>query len=130
MQPETETTGSKIGGGIFGIALIFCSMEMVEGWGILGLDWPPRVFYGIMAVSGCVAGVLCGGRYIVPAVLGMVIGGVGALFAIAWVLERVNTMHSVVLVLVGIAGALPGAGVYFALKFLQDQVLPPKESAE
>ena len=125
-----ETTGSKIGAGIFGIALVFCSMEMVEGWGILGLDWPPGVFYGITAVSGLVAGVLCGGRYIVPAVFGFMIGGVGALYAIACVLERVNTMHSVILVLVGFVGGLPGAGIYFVLKFLQDQVLPPEKSAE
>lgn len=123
-----ETRGQKIAGTIFAVAIVVCSMEMVPGWGMFHLGWPPDVFYVIMAVAGVASAFCAGGRHVVPALAGFPLGGVGALFAIAWMLERVNVVYSVMLIIVGLIGAIPGAAIYFALRFLQDTLFPPQES--
>ncbi|MDQ7779158.1 MAG: hypothetical protein RDV41_05560 [Planctomycetota bacterium] len=112
---EQETGRQKAGGYIFAIAVIFCSMEMVPGWGFLKLGWPPLVFYIISGVCGAIGGML----YVRCPGAGFMAGAVaalGALFATALVLEQVDEVHSIVLVIVGLVGILPGVGLYYLLR--------------
>jgi len=109
---------------IFILPLVFCSMEMVPGWGIFDLEWPASTFYGIMTVAGIVAGFLGCEGYRVPGMIAGVVTGAGSLYATAVLLRHTTVTHSIVLVLAGFVGALPGIGLYFALRFFQDSVLP------
>jgi hypothetical protein len=122
VSPEQESLGQKIGGGLLGLSLVFCSLEMVPGWGIFRLNWPTVVFVAIMAVCGSVSGLLLARRHRLPGLIGGLVGGPGALLAIAFVLERTTWTHSVILLVVGAIGALPGFLAYALLAALEDAV--------
>ena len=123
---EKATRGQTIGGAIFGLAIVFCSMEMVPGWGIFHLGWPYATFFIIAGTAGLISGALLGGRYFVPGATGGTIAAVGALAAIAFMLERVNWTHSVFLIIVGALGCLPGIMVAIGGKHLQNLIVPPR----
>jgi hypothetical protein len=121
---QQPTRGQSIGGAIFGLSIVFCSMEMVPGWGIFHLNWPPGAFYLIMLICGGVSGLFFAAEYPLPGLIAGAISGLGALYAIALVLENVDSVYDVFLVIAGLVGALPGVGVYFALKLAQDAIAP------
>jgi hypothetical protein len=125
-QVPEQTTGQKIGGVLFGVAAVFCSMEMIPGWGIFHLDWPHETFYSIMAVCGAISGFLLAPRNRLPGLAGGLVAGPGCLFATALLLEWTTWTHTVILAIVGMIGCLPGLGVYRGLKALQDAFLPPE----
>jgi hypothetical protein len=118
--PAQQTPAQNIGAGLFGLSIVICSMEMVPGWGLLHLGWSPGVFMGIMAACGAVSGLLMAAKHPVPGLLGGLVAGPGALFAIGFVLERTTRTQSLILVIVGLVGALPGVGLYAALAALQN----------
>jgi hypothetical protein len=49
-HPQEATKPQVIGYTVFGLALAFCGGEMVPGWGLFRLGWPPEVYYAIMAL--------------------------------------------------------------------------------
>lgn len=101
---------------VFVLALIFCSMHVVPGWGIFDLDWHPGVHYAIM----CAAGALCGFAVAKYKVFGAgcgIISGIGAMYACQFILERVNKMPSKALVLIALVGILPGFLLYLGLAY-------------
>jgi hypothetical protein len=110
---------------LFTFALIFCSREVVPAWSSFQLDWPPGAFYALMALLGTVAGGLFGKNYWLPGAFGGMLAGLGALAAMAFVLERTTYTNNYVFVIVAGIGSLPGVGVGFGLKALQDVFFPP-----
>ena len=122
---EKTTRGHSIGGAIFGLAIVFCSMEMVPGWGIFHLDWPRWVFYTIMLICGGASGTFLAARYPLPGLIAGAVSGLGALYAIALVLDNVESVYDVFLAIAGLIGALPGVIVYVVLKLVQDAIAPP-----
>jgi hypothetical protein len=116
-----ETAGQKLGQFIFWLPMVFCSMEIVPNWGIFNLDWPPEVYFVIMAVCGAAAGALMAPNYRVPGLVVGLLAGPGGLFAVTLLLQNVNSIHTIAIVLVALIGCLPGVGVGFALKVVQDR---------
>jgi hypothetical protein len=108
------------------LTLVFCSMEMVPGWGIFKLNWDRATFYLIVATTGALAGSISAKRRL----LGMAAGALammGALFCTALVLDHVQSVPKVVLVLAGGIGALPGVGFYFCVDRLLNKLRNPTE---
>lgn len=117
----------KIGGAILGIGVILCVMEIVPGWGLLGrllgLEWPPAVYYVIALLSGAVGGFLLGNRYCVPGMIGYAIGAVCALFVASFPLYYVESIHSGLLFVLAMFGLIPGVVIHRGLKYVQDSLL-------
>ncbi|MBT3202344.1 MAG: hypothetical protein HN350_20785, partial [Phycisphaerales bacterium] len=65
-HPIEQTAAQQFGGGLLGLAIVVCSMEMVPGWGFLNLGWSQKFFFQIIALVGAVSGLLIGGRYLLP----------------------------------------------------------------
>lgn len=74
-----------------------------------------------MGLAGAIAGALLP-KYPIAGIPSGVLAGVGALGALALVLEKVAVINNVILCLIAALGALPGIGLYFALRWL---LLPP-----
>ncbi len=134
MMEENETALGQIGHILLGLSLVFCTMEIVPGWGFIGdafnLQWPPAVFYVIAGVAGAVGGFLIGGRYCVPGMIGFAIGAVCSVFAASLPLHRVQSIHTGILMLLAVLGLLPGMGVFQILKSVQDTLLGAPPSAQ
>lgn len=124
-NPHEPKPLQAVGIGIFTFGLIFCSMEMAPSWGVFRLDWPPSTYYALMALFGGVAGCLIGRGYWLPGWVGGTVAGLGALAALAFFLEGTTRTHSAILILIAGIGSLPGVGIGFGLKALQDALLPP-----
>jgi len=128
-NPHEETTGQKVGLTLFGLAIVFCSMEMVPGWGVLHLGWPPETYYAIMATVGALAGVLSAAQHRLAGLLGGLVAGPGSLGTIAFVLERTTSTHTLILVIVGALGAVPGLVLYRIVASVQDSLQPSSEES-
>lgn len=118
MSDEWETWDQKIGFWILAIPLVLCGMEMVPGWGMFNLGWPYTWFYAIAATTGLVGGGLLARGSRLAGICGGCIGSVGALYATVMLLENVNQIHSIMLAIVGMIGAIPGFIAYLVLKKL------------
>jgi hypothetical protein len=115
------TTLQKVGLGVFVLGNIFASEEMVPGWGFhLGL--PHALLYAIAIGSGAAGGAMIAGRYVLPGLAGGSIAGLGALWAVAAYLAAVDVSHSAISFLCAAGGALPGIGIGFGLRFVQDKL--------
>jgi hypothetical protein len=125
-SPHQPSKGQTAAGLIAGLSIVFCSMEMVPGWGIFHLDWPPTAFYAIMAASGAIAGICGATDHRIPGLIGGVIAGPSALLAVGYVLAHVTVTYNVILVLVAMLGALPGFAVYKVLSAIQDAIVPAR----
>jgi hypothetical protein len=110
---------------LFTFALLFCSTESVPAWSRYHLDWPPGAYYALMSLLGMVAGGLFGGKYFLPGAFGGMLAGLGALGAMAFVLERSTYTNNLIFVLVAGVGSLPGLAVGFVLRAVQDYLIPP-----
>ncbi|MEQ8789384.1 MAG: hypothetical protein RIC55_24030 [Pirellulaceae bacterium] len=106
------------------IPQVLCSMEMVPGWGIFELGWPEAVYYAIMVVAGAVGGLLMAERHRFAGLVGGAIAGPGSIFAVALHLGSTDETWNFICVLLAAIGALPGIGVYWVLRLLQDALLP------
>jgi hypothetical protein len=116
---------------MLGIAILLCGTELVPGWGMLGLGWPPEAHYAIMAAAGAFAGaVTVRRRYAVPGLIAGAVAGIGALAAVAWYLTFVERTPTELLVVVGAVGALPGIGLYYVLRWVQDGIWPAASGFE
>jgi hypothetical protein len=124
-----ETPAGKFACGLFGLALVFCSLELMPGWGIFHLAWSPWAFYAIMGASGAFAGFAMAVSHRVPGLVGGLVGGLGSLYAVALALADARSIHSGVLFLVALVGCLPGYAVFFVLMFLQDIAFPRSDHA-
>jgi hypothetical protein len=129
MSEGIESPGQKAGGVVFGLAIAFCSLEMVPGWGLFDLEWPPETFYAIMGVCGALSGALIA-EYRFAGLVGGAVAGLGSLYAIVLLLENVNTIHSVMIALAAAAGSVPGVGLYWVLRFLLRQAEPSRDPEE
>ena len=126
-QPADEPM-EKVRGfmaGTLALVVFVCGMEMVPGWGILGLGWPVGTFYAIAAVVGVVCGAVMGGRYWPAGAIAGGVGAAGALFAIGLLLHLTSWTHTVLLLVAGVLGAMPGIGLGLAAKAIQDTLFPP-----
>jgi len=124
---KLDSPAQKFGFFLFGLSIWFCGEEMVPAWSRFNLDWPSEVFYGIMAVSSAISGMLIARNYLIPGLVGGLLAGPGGLFAAALLLENVNSIHGLIIVVVGLVGCLPGVGVGFGLKALQDRFAQPPD---
>ena len=106
---------------LFMLPLVLCSLEMKPGWGFMHLDWPPSVFYAIVGVTSAVAGFIGLEEYRIPALVAGPVAGVGALVASQILLSNVDSISDVVLVFAELIGALPGLGLFYLLKAIQDK---------
>src|SRR5207244_12192626 len=96
---------------LFTFALMFCSMEVVPAWSRFHLDWPPGAYYALMALLGTVAGALFGKNYWLPGAFGGMLAGLGALTAMAFVLEQTTYTNNLVFVIVAGGRSLPWLAV-------------------
>jgi hypothetical protein len=124
-DPHHPSPLQTVGILLFTFALIFCSMEVVPAWSRFRLGWAPSAYYALMALLGMVAGALFGKNYWLPGAFGGMLAGLGALAAMAFVLERTTYTNNLIFVIVAGVGSLPGLAVGFGLKALQDLLLPP-----
>ena len=110
----------NLGLSLFCVPMVICSMEMVPGWGMLGLRWPNSTFFIIMSLFGFVAGACMAPdhRNRIPGAIGGAIAGFGALFATSLMLDNVSWTSNIVILLVAGIGILPGLGVYWLLSLL------------
>jgi hypothetical protein len=119
---------SKVAMIIFVIALIFCSLEVVPGWGLFDLEWPPSIFYAIMAAAGALYGAAIAKMRVIGAVCG-VISGVGAIGLTQLLLQNVNWIPGKAIVIAAAIGAIPGFGLYLlAEKLLSPKPLDPEDA--
>ncbi len=116
---------AKIGGGFVGLSVVICAMEMVPGWGVLGLQLPPSIFYIIAVASGAVGGFLIGNRYCVPGMIGYAIANLGGLFLGSLPMYYFDRIYIAVLFILIPLGMFPGILIYRGLKCVQDSLLKP-----
>jgi hypothetical protein len=74
VEDDELTSSQNFGIWVFMIPMIICSMEIVPGWGFIGLEWAPQTYYIIMIVAGLVAGVFMGSPAAAGALGGAVAG--------------------------------------------------------
>lgn len=125
-SPGLDSPGAKFGGLLLGLSMAFCGMEMVPGWGVFHLDWPPIAFYGIMTVCCGLSGFLMDPEHRLAGLFGGIVGGPGALAAIALVLSHTTWTNDLIVVFAGAIGALPGVGLYKLLAGIEDKIFGPK----
>jgi hypothetical protein len=128
ISPQRQALEQKIGGMLFGLSIALCGLEMVPGWGILRLGWPPTVFIGVMAACGAVSGWLLATDHRLPGLFGGLAAGPGALLAVAFVLAWMTWTHTVILLLAGAVGALPGFAVYGILAALENALMRTRDA--
>jgi hypothetical protein len=124
-DPDQMTAWQLTGLALITLGLIFCSMEVVPAWSRLHLDWPAAAYYALMALLGGLGGALIGRGYFLPGLFGGILAGLGGLAAMAFVLERTAYTNKYLFVIVAGLGSLPGVGVGYGLRALQDRLLPP-----
>src|SRR5262245_40214299 len=127
----TETAGDgtplqKVVNGITGILIVVCGTEMVPGWGLLGLDWPPAVYGLVTAVAGAISGWVSRTDYRVPGLIAGSIAGPGAILAMYLLLQKAERVPIPIVLLAIFIGMLPAYGCYKILEALQDAVMPPR----
>ena len=116
-SPEQEETPSqKLGLWIAIIPVLFFSNEAAPGWGFLNLNWDLWVFLTIVGVCGCIGGALHAKEAPWAGLIGGAVMAMGALGATQAYLHMTTSTHTFVLVLIGLVGAIPGAGVYYLAK--------------
>lgn len=93
------------------IGCALCADEMAPGWGWLGLGWSRETYYALMAVIGAASGALWAKRPLLGVIPGVLVG-VGALWVNVYQLTDTNSIHTAVLALGAMAGALPGVLLY------------------
>lgn len=112
---------AKVGLWVALLPNIFCSAEMVPGWGFnLGLSH--TLLYVIALTGGAIGGGLMGGRYFLAGIAGGLLGSLGALWAVVAYLAAVDTSYSAIMAIVALAGALPGIGLGIGLGYLQKRL--------
>jgi hypothetical protein len=117
-----ESYIEAITGSVFGLSIIFCSFESVDGWEIFHVGWPQWAYFAIVLVTGTLAGAAYGKRYWLPGALGGAVAGVGALFAIGLPLRVLPLVNRSLLLLFAAVGCLPGVGFFWLLRMLQDRI--------
>jgi len=124
---EPETFGQKVTAVAFFATLAFCGDGLFPQRGRVAPDWPPHVFYAIMAVVGLVCGPIITPAYRLPGLIGGMITGVGSLFATSLYVENFGLPSRWVWVMVAALGCFPGFGIFQALAAWQDarRRLPP-----
>jgi peptidoglycan/LPS O-acetylase OafA/YrhL len=108
---------------LFAGLLILCVIQMVPGWNPLHLDWSTEVYYSIMMCSGACAGVARDRRYWPGGLVGGAGAGFGSLCAVMTAVDHFNVDHPKFLAAVALLGSLPGVGMYFLFKRLQDALV-------
>ena len=122
------TPFQKAVNGITGILIVICGIEMVPGWGLLGLDWSPAVFCLITAVAGAISGWVSRTNYRVPGLIAGAIAGPGAILAMYLLLQKAERVPIPIVLLAIFVGVLPAFACYKILAALQDAVLPPRSA--
>ncbi len=126
---ETSSEGTplqKIVNGITGILIVLCGVEMVPGWGLLGLDWPPAAYCFITAIAGAASGWVSRPGYRVPGLIAGSIAGPGAIIAMYLLLQKAERVPIPIVILAILVGMLPAYGVYKILEVVQDTIMPPR----
>ncbi|MGL4550112.1 MAG: hypothetical protein ACRC33_02900 [Gemmataceae bacterium] len=121
---QEETLSFKIALGLIVLTGVLVPMQTVPGWAMIDLGWPPWAYYAVMAGSWAAGGALLT-LYRVPGAVGGAVGGAGCLFAVSTLLANTTWTHSLILAVVGMLGASPGALVYSGLVKVQDWISPP-----
>jgi hypothetical protein len=114
---------------LFMVPLVVSSLEMNPGWGLFHLDWPPAVFYAIVGVTSAAAGFIGIEEYRIPGLVAGPVAGVGALLASSMLLSNVESTSNIVIVFAELIGALPGIGLFYVLKAIQDRTRSGSQSS-
>ena len=117
-----ESLFEILAGSSFGLAIIFCRFESVEGWEIFHVGWPQWAYYTIVVVTGMLACASRSRRYWLPGVFGGALAGVGALIAVGLLLRVLPIVNRSLFLLCALVGCLPGAGLFWLLRALQDRL--------
>lgn len=114
-KKDEYTWVQNIGIWIVMIPLVICGMEMVPGWGFMGLNWNPVWFYLVAGMTGMVGGAMVAKEEWFAGLVAGPFVSIGALFATALVLQNVKATNNLVLTLVGMIGAIPGFLLYYGI---------------
>lgn len=126
-QPANEGAPlEKIVNGITGIVIVFCGIEMMPRWSILGLNWPPVVYCLITAIAGAASGWLSRPGYRVPGLIAGMLAGPGAIIAMYILMNRAPLVPIPLVLLAILVGMLPAVGLYKILEIVQDIMMPPR----
>jgi hypothetical protein len=123
--PENDdlSTRGKFGVGIFFLGVCVCADELAPGWGRLDLGWTQEQFYLFIAVVGAISGFLFAEKRPLLGIVPGALAGVGALAANVYQLTGTSSIHTAVLAIGAMVGALPGIILYCAV----DAIFPAKE---
>jgi energy-converting hydrogenase Eha subunit B len=91
---------------------------MVPGWGF-GLHISHALLFVIAIAAGVIGGALMGGRYFLAGIVGGGLASLGALLAQTTYLAMVDSTWNILLALLMVIGAAPGAIVGYNLARLQ-----------
>jgi hypothetical protein len=104
-------------------------MEMIPGWGFLGLGWPPVVYIMITAVAGAAAGGTGRPGYRLPGLIAGALAGPGAIIAMYLLLQKAERVPIPVVLVPIVVGMLPAIGVHKVLAMIQDTAVPPQNKS-
>ena len=126
-HPANEGTPlQKIVNGITGILIVFCGIEMMPRWSMLGLDWSPATYALITAISGAASGWVSRPGYRVPGLIAGMLAGPGAIFAMYVLMHRAPLVPIPLVLMAILVGMLPAVGLYKILEIVQDTIMPPR----
>jgi hypothetical protein len=114
-----ESYFEALAGSIFGLSIIFCGFESVEGWETFHVGWPQWVYFTIVLVTGVFAGAAYGKRNWLAGACGGAVAGVGALLAIGLPLHVLPIVNRSLFLLFAAIGCVPGFGLFWLLRKLQ-----------
>jgi hypothetical protein len=122
-----DTWGGTFGAGIFIVATLICSFEMVPGWGGLQLGLTRPAIYSVALLTGALSGALiCQQHRLLGALCGAICGA-GSLSLVALHLLVLPATTGKMAALCSLLGCLPGVGLYHGVARFLDRPQPVSE---
>jgi hypothetical protein len=126
-QEPLLTTSQQIVSAVFLLAIGIVSLD-VSWHGYLHI--PRAAHYTGSAVLGAIAAPFwVRGRYLVIGLIAGAVAGFSGAWFTTFCLDHSDSAYKIVVVFAVALGALPGLGVLFGLKWLQDRIWPPRRRA-
>lgn len=104
-----------------------CCMEIAPGWEPLELGWSFSRFMLLVAIGGAIVGYMMSEQYWLPGLISGPVIGTGSLATVAWHLSLVPATNSVFILLLALAGTIPGWLLFTALRLWQASVTSAAE---
>jgi hypothetical protein len=119
-QPVEPSRLQKLVGGIAGFVLVIAVLEMTPGWGLLGLNLRPVVYYIITATVGAATGWITRPGYRLPGLIAGAVAGPGAILAMHLLIRNAERVPIALVLVATFIGMIPAIGIFKGLAALQD----------